>query len=254
MRLLLISIFVIGFSSCFDHSPRVGPIGPERDIFLINIENGDREFIAKILDKIDSIGPMVIGIEPYFKTIGNSKKDSILSASLKRLSGDILSYGIIDSNNEQHSIPIFSKAVDDEGYLSLEETSGLVKNMTPILEINGKIHESFALKIVERWKPSFKHTFTSNKSLPIVYTRTLNSFLHIYGSDLISLPLSEFDVANLKKSIFLVGYSGPDNENMYRTPLRFVGADTIQQDQPDTYGIVIIANQIRTILDIINQE
>ena len=253
MRDLLITSLVISLSSCSAQSPRVGPIGPERDIVLINIENGDRAFIAKVLDKIDSIGPSVIGIEPYFKTIGNPKTDSLLTASLKNLSGDILSFGIVD-NNEQHSIPIFTNYADDEGYLNLTETSGLVKNMTPLMEKNGKTYESFALKIVKQWSPSLKNPFTFNKSVPIAYTRTLNSFLNIYGTDLISLPLAEFDVENLKKMIFLVGYSGPGNENMYRTPLRFLEPDTLQQHQPDTYGIVIIANQIRTILDKMNQE
>jgi CHASE2 domain-containing sensor protein len=77
----------------------------------------------------------------------------------------------------------------------------------------------------------------------------LNSLLTINGTDLIELPITEFDLESLKNKIFLVGYVGPDDEDMYKTPLRFLNKDSKAQNQPDTYGLVIIANQIRTLLD-----
>ena len=121
--------------------------------------------------------------------------------------------------------------------------------MTPIKKIDEKIHESFALKIAKLWKPNLEISYSENKSLFIEYSRTLNSFLIINGADLIKLPITEFDLDNLKEKIFLVGYVGPNDEDMYRTPLRFLAKDTMAQNQPDTYGLVIIANQIRTLLD-----
>ena len=249
MRLLLISSVIISliFSSC--QTPHVGRIGPDRDIVLINIENGDRTFIAKILSKIDSIKPKVVGINVYFKTPKEDKEDSLLSSALNTLKGDILSYGISGNGIENHSIPIFTSAVDTEGFLTFEETNGLVSKMTPVKKIDGIIHESFALKIVKLWKPNLDVSFSENKSMFIEYSRTLKSFLIINGSDLIELPITDFDIDNLKENIFLVGYIGPNDEDMYRTPLRFIAKDTIAQRQPDTYGLVIIANQIRTLLD-----
>lgn len=121
--------------------------------------------------------------------------------------------------------------------------------MTPIKKIDEKIHESFALKIAKLWKPNLEISYSENKSMFIEYSRTLNSFLIINGADLIKLPITEFDLDNLKERIFLVGYVGPNDEDMYRTPLRFLAKDTMAQNQPDTYGLVIIANQIRTLLD-----
>ncbi len=44
-----------------------------------------------------------------------------------------------------------------------------------------------------------------------------------------------------------MGYLGPSNEDKHFTPLRSLGR--YDADEPDTYGLVIIANEIRTILE-----
>ena len=108
------------------------------------------------------------------------------------------------------------------------------------------IHESFALKIAKRWDPDLKTSFGVNESIPIEYSRTIEKYIRINGSDLIELPIREFDIPN---KIILVGYIGPKDEDMYRTPLRFLENRKLENNQPDTYGLVIIANQIRTILN-----
>ena len=97
MRVLLFSFIIIIFTSCSGQTPHVGPIGPDRDIVLINIENGDRTFIAKVLSKIDSIKPKVVGINVYFKSPKEAKEDSLLSFTLNILKGDILSYSAGES-------------------------------------------------------------------------------------------------------------------------------------------------------------
>ena len=48
---------------------------------------------------------------------------------------------------------------------------------------------------------------------------------------------------------FLVGYTGPENEDKHFTPLRFIDDKKYNHDEPDTYGLVIIANEMRTILE-----
>lgn len=249
MRVLLYVFIINILNSCSGQTPHLRPIKPDRDIVLINIEDGDRTFIAKILSKIDSIKPKVVGINIYFKSSKEAQGDSLLFNALNILKGDILTYGTDENGLEEHSIPIFTSAVDDEGFLKFEETKGLVSKMTPVKKINGKTHESFALKIAKLWKPNINASYPENESLSIEYSRTLNSFLMINGTGLIELPITEFDLDNLKNKIFLVGYVGPTDEDMFRTPLRFVAKDTVPQSQPDTYGLVIIANQIRTLLD-----
>ena len=41
--------------------------GADPDILLVNTENGDRTFMAKILSKIDSLKPVVVEIDVLLK-------------------------------------------------------------------------------------------------------------------------------------------------------------------------------------------
>jgi hypothetical protein len=45
----------------------------------------------------------------------------------------------------------------------------------------------------------------------------------------------------------LLGYIGPSNEDKHFTPIRL--AEKFPENEPDTYGIIIIANEIRTLLN-----
>ena len=117
--------------------------------------------------------------------------------------------------------------------------------MTPLSKIENQIHESFAYKIVKYWKPDFKPDFEINDQIPINYQRPLENFLRLDGSFLLETSIDNFD---LKNKIFLLGYIGPGKEDKYSTPLRFIGKE-FEHNDPDTYGLVIIANQIRTILN-----
>jgi CHASE2 domain-containing sensor protein len=221
----------------------VGSADP--DIVLVNIEDGDREFIGKVLLKIDSLRPILIGIDVFFFNKRTPLQDSTLVNSLQKVNNDILSYGLGDNKNFEHSESVFTQYATDEGFLKYDRTLGLISNMTPLPKIENKVHESFAYKIVKRWKPDFMPDIKENQQIPIIYQRTLDEYLKLDGSFLLGTNIDNFE---LKDKIFLVGYIGPGREDKYSTPLRFAGKE-LEHNEPDTYGLVIIANQIRTILD-----
>lgn len=244
LRFSIAMLFLFLFNQC--QTPHVRREGGDPDIVLINIETGDRTFIAQILSKIDSLNPVVVGIDVHFESTKDSKQDSALAVALRKLKNELLVYSIRDNGVQIHSIQLFTDAVEDEGLLKFENTFGLISNMRPLTKVNDKIHQSFALKIAKRWNPGLKTTFGVNESFPIEYSRTLDKYIRINGSDLIEMPVTNFDISN---KIILVGYIGPTNEDMYRTPLRLLEKNKLKHNQPDTYGLVIIANQIRTILE-----
>ena len=237
-------LLLLLFARC--EVPHVHNGGGDPDIVLVNIENGDRTFLAKVLSKIDSLNPVVVGIDVQFDSAKNFLQDSTLADALRKLKNGLLSFNIDNKGVAMHSFPLFTKAVEDEGLVRFEPTLGLISNMRPLTSVNDTIHESFALKIANRWNPDVKTTFGVNESFPIEYSNTLGTYLRINGSELIELPLSAFDIPN---KIILVGYIGPTEEDMYKTPLRFLEDRDLKNSQPDTYGLVIIANQIRTILN-----
>ena len=118
--------------------------------------------------------------------------------------------------------------------------------MTPLQKINDTVHESFAFKIIKYWKPDFVSQVKLNEKIDIKYTRNLEGFYVLNGSDLLNTNIDDFDLSH---KVFLVGYTGPGNEDKHFTPLRFVDNREYKSNEPDTYGLVIIANEIRTILD-----
>ncbi|QNA42700.1 CHASE2 domain-containing protein [Lacibacter sediminis] len=246
-RVPIYLIFIFSFFlNCKNPVPKVNLVGSaDPDIVLVNIEDGNREFISKILLKIDSLKPILIGIDVFFISKKTPQEDSALINSLQKVYNDILIYGLGNNNPFEHSDSAFTQYVTDEGYLKYDRTLSLISNMTPLPKIENTVHESFAYKIVKHWKPDFKLDIKENQQIPINYQRTLDKYLKLDGSLLIGTNIDNFE---LKDKIFLVGYIGPGREDKYSTPLRFVGKE-LEHDEPDTYGLVIIANEIRTLLD-----
>jgi CHASE2 domain-containing sensor protein len=226
--------------------PKVNLVGSaDPDIVLVNIEDGNREFIGKVLLKIDSLNPILIGIDVFFTGKKTPREDSTLVNSLQKIKNDILIYGVGKNNSFEHSESTFTQYVSNEGFLKYDRTLGLISNLTPLPKIENKVQESFAYTIVKHWKPDFSPDVKENQQIPINYQRTLEKYLRLDGSLLLGTNIDDFE---LKNKIFLVGYIGPGKEDKYSTPLRFVGKE-LEHDEPDTYGLVIIANQIRTLLN-----
>jgi len=193
------------------------------------------------LQKLDSLNSVVVGIDVTFQ--GVKKKDSVLIAALERLKNDILVYNVKEDGSINGSDSAFTN-LTDQGNLYLEQRLGLMTTIIPLQKINDKVYESFALKIVKKWKPDFISSIRVDEKIEIHYTRDLKKFNIINGSELLSLNAADYDHSN---KVFLVGYTGPGNADKYFTPLRLAGE--YKPNEPDTYGLVIIANEIRTILE-----
>ena len=217
------------------------------DIVLINIEQGDRAFIGKVLLKLDSLKPLVVGINVTFQ--GRKKQDSGLVAALERLKNDILIYNIKQGGVINGSDSVFTN-LTDKGNLYYEQRLNLITTIIPLQKINDSVYESFALKIIKHWKPDFVSKLKVDEKIDIRYTRNLEKFFVIDGSLLLDMNVADLALSN---KVFLVGYTGPENEDKHFTPLRFVNRK-YKPNEPDTYGLVIIANEIRTILEYKNRE
>lgn len=236
--LTLFSLFLF-FTSCRTRFVNI-ETSIDPDIVLINIENGDREFISKVLQKVDSLKPLVVGIDVTFQ--GSKKQDSFLTRALEHLGNDVLVYTARQDGSISGSDPVFTKFAD-QGNLNYEQKFGLVTTIIPLQNIKDSIHESFPLKIIKKWKPDFVASFKVDEKMDIEFSRDGSRFMTIAGSGLVDTPVDNFELAN---KVFLVGYTGPGNEDKYFTPLRSRG--DFRSNEPDTYGLVIVGNAIRTIL------
>lgn len=238
-RLLLLLII---FSACVSKSAKtVDTIDP--DIVLINIEEGDRSFISRTLLTIDSCKPKLIGIDAWFIQEKDSAQDIALVNALKNVNNVILGYTLDTFGQPIKSHLKFRAHVADEGLAVLQNEDGLSSHFTPITLIDDKENEHISLRIVRKWRPDFPVDIDKGKTIPINFTRTLDQFVHLNGSDLTVAK----NLKDINNKIVLFGYLGPSNEDKHFTPFR--KKLNIKNSEPDTYGVVIIANEIRTILN-----
>jgi CHASE2 domain-containing sensor protein len=215
----------------------------DKDIVLINIGDGDRTEIASLLLDIEKCNPLVIGIDVIFEGHRQPKVDSVLAHAMENMSNDILAYRFESNGKEERSIESIRKFAMDEGYVNVDRKRGEASYFTPLKEVDGKLYQSFALQIVKKWKPAFNYNGIVNKSIPILFQRGLKQYQHFQKEDLKDKGLQEF----LTNKIVLVGYLGPGDEDKHFTPMRYFTED--DDNKPDTYGLVIHANIIRTIID-----
>lgn len=245
MKILLASVISVLFAcnskKVFREVARTDKI--DQDIVLINIGNSDRTEIASLLLTIEKCNPLIVGIDVLFLKQRQSLEDSILANAIERVSNNILAYRFDSTGKEERSIDKFRKFANDEGYVDLDRRDGVSSHFTPIKEVEGQLYESFALRIIKHWKPGFKYNLTVNKSIPILFQRSQQQFYYFVRED-----LQEKDVCELlKNKIVLIGYLGPGDEDKHFTPIR--NNDKDLEGKPDTYGLVIQANAIRTILE-----
>lgn len=239
---LLLFLLLIALGQCRIPSVElVTTIDP--DIVLINIEDGDRAFIGKLIKTIDSCKPAVIAIDAIFLVEKDELQDSLLADALKIAQHDVLVYYVDENGKLRKNRERFAALAAASGFLHFEKDVGLVSNMTPLPKINGEVHQSFPLTIVNQWKPGFKHDIKTNKSIPIIYRRTLQQYTFFSGS---GFNVSEYGEYLVNK-VVLLGYLGPSDEDKNFTPLRLV--KDYPEDKPDTYNLVIVANAVRTLIE-----
>lgn len=244
VKIFFLLLFVFGLSTGCGDSPVHLSNSIEQDIVLVNIEEGDRSFIGNLILKLNSFKPAAIGLNAVFKGEKDRKQDSTLIDALARAQNVVIPYGYLGDGRFDNSHYTISSKAADRGLLYWEESGGEIKNMTPLKKIDDSIHESFALKILRHWQPGFKLNVDPNETIPIKYTNTLNKILHINGSDVLDSKVEDFVLQN---KVLIVGYIGPHNEDRRYTPMRWAEKG-FENEDPDTYGSVIIVNQIKTLL------
>jgi len=212
------------------------------DIVLVNLGEVDRAAIGQLLLSINRCHPLIIGIDAWFQNEKDNFQDSVLIAALDSIENDFLAYHFDSTGKIVKSHNKFSALAKDEGVVNGEYINGLQAGIIPIRNVGNHSHKLFSLKIIEQWKPGFKTTLKTDQKIPIKFTRTLDQFFHFDYYE-----IDNVDCEALRNKVVLVGYLGPSNEDKHFTPIRFVRK--YNSNEPDTYGLVIIANQIRTILE-----
>lgn len=240
--MIILSLF---FYSCksrkvYTEIAQTNIVDPE--IIIANIGDNSREQIAKLITNIGKCNPLVVGVDIVFPVEKSQFEDALLTDSFKGLKHDVIAFRIDTLGKAESSIEKIRKYAKVEGHIKVERDGNIVRYVTPIYEIDGKQFTSFALEIVKLWKPEFRHIFSNNKSIPILYQRGLNQFKTFALEDFESDSVR----ALIKDKIVLVGFLGPGGEDLHLTPVQ-TGVNNSEKGSY-MYVILIQANIIRTLL------
>ena len=246
---IIILLFIVSLtvSACGQGTPNVKTEkGADPDIVLINIGNCDRASISRIIRAVDSCQPAVIVVYAVFPRLKDPTGDSLLAQALRAAPNDILAFIINEKGETTASNALFTSEAAAAAEIDFEFTNGLVSRFTPLRKENGADKELLPLAVVKKWKPGFRYSIRPDQQLDIVYRYRASQYLTLTG-DLFTDPGVEPRL--LKGKVVILGFLGPGKEDLKKTPLRFLMDPEPPQNEPDTYGTVILANQVRTILD-----
>lgn len=230
--------------------------GIDQDIILVNVGDGDREYIANVINEINKLQPAVIGIDIMFMQRKNTRKDSILSQSIES-SPVVLAVKAPRVGAVEFSDALFSNRAMNNSSISAVVEETITNKFFPIMKlfnyypIKDAYHgtlEHFGVTIAKKFDSlqtsRFLQHVVPHQSYPIEYTRLGSGFNSYDYQDL------NFDPEKIKGKIVLLGYLGPTEEDKHHTPLKMKLLSLSNFNwEPDTYGLVIHANIIRMILN-----
>ncbi len=213
-----------------------------KDVVLINIGDIDRATITKLLDKVHSLNPSVIGLDVIFQNRGDSIIDQNLIQTIENCQSIVLPIVPKESISKEIKKP--------KGSINLEsDANGVVK----YVQLEGSEHfPSFSQVIAREYsEKSLSNTFKfleHSVLKEINYFGDHNNFTHYEWSEILDTTPS-IDFSN---KIVLIGYAGSNwdhkacAEDHYFTPL---DVSNNRLNHPSVSGMVIHANAITNFIN-----
>ena len=230
-------LLLLHLSSCSLQSDQ--PVEKHKEIVIVNLQEGDREFIAEMLLNVNTCEPRLIVLDAFFREEKDPKQDSILASALGDIE-DIFLINAKEGTEMSHSHSMFLDSVRDAGFVNLQATHHQPNFFQPVIEVRGERYEHAALKVRNFVNPDQPLDFEPEISLKIDYQNNLDGFHYWNGEDID--PISYKD--SLRDKIVLVGYLGPSFEDKHS-----VMHDGHTSEDPNMYGVVIIANILQQLLE-----
>jgi len=229
--------------------------GEVNNIQLINLGEGDRAYIARVINQVNSCSPAVIALDITFATYDSTSiNDSLLLTSISTSNTILAARYKMGTIYDVHSN--FLDSAYDCGYAQVEvdednyviDFSIYEKKYKSLYEKNhgAKKIFHFAYKIANEFDSIAAAKYlkdTVHPRTPIVISRLTDQFnIHDY-QDL------DFPCDDLRGKIVILGYLGPTNEDKHTTYARYHTKKYYGTNEPDMYGPIIVANQILMILE-----
>lgn len=221
-----------------------------KEITLINIGQGDREYIAHLLNSLSQCYPETIVLDAFFLKRKEKETDRLLMEAIDNNSV-VLSIKGGNHGGFFPSDPYFSKGATDSGLAQLSSQYGLALSYFPLKQMNSvekpilsHISVAAASQYDSARTQKFMQKVKVDQKYLIEYSAIQNNFIVYNYEDF------NFNCDELKDRIVILGYLGPGKEDRHKTPLGLEGIPVrYNRHKGDMYGAVIIANQILMILN-----
>ncbi len=216
--------------------------GKEERVVLVNIGEGNRRYFAEKIKEISACGPKVIGVDLFFKEFSaDSELDKLLMESIEQ------SNCILATKHEgigTHGVhKKYLEAATDYGYAELDIKDKFAAEFQVFRDGVTKRDYHFAYQLANEFDSiaasDFIQSLSGNRS-NIVISRLTNQFRIFDFEEII-------DCAAVQNKIVIMGYLGPTYEDKFTTYARY--HDQSDEDGPDMYGPVIVANQVLMMID-----
>lgn len=253
-----------------------GRYGLDTNVILINIGSLPRDGIAKQIEIINEYEPKVIGIDSFFRALKDKSSDETLRNAMMMTDKLVLASKIhFNYSKEKFDSVSYSNRFflenAETGFVNIiEELAGKtykdmsqdekdeknvkfiksVRSFVPKVEINGKQHLFFAVKLAQQIAPEKVDKFLKrNNEIELInFRRNFDNYITFDVKDIFE---RHPDLELMRGKIVLLGFLGPDlktlvNEDVFHTPLN---PQLLGKTFPDMYGLVIHANVISMIID-----
>jgi len=195
-----------------------------------------RAKIAELLERIDSCGPAVVGVDVIFEDFGfDPLADSILQTTVPKLKNAVFAYKLTDYKEEEHTFKstvhsfFTDKTAVDTGYVNT--VGGLYTTCLRYLSVNrnlqGKSVKSFTAAVAEKDMPGCLPANDANKY-----------FINYAHKDfpVVSCDSVPFNAKLIKNRIVLIGTLNSE-EDMHVTPIGKIP------------GLKVQAYSVQTLID-----
>lgn len=220
----------------------------DSNIVIINVEDLDRAGIIDLLSTIKGF-PKVTGLDVLFEEKKDKETDSVLAQTIKQFPNLVLASKLEFQENKFKKSGVFNVDAKHTGFVNfIGEENGTVRMFSPKETTENNIEKSFAVKIVEIYKPELvkKIIDRNNKTEIINYRRATEKYMVVSATEILT---GEINSNILKNKIVLIGFLGHHQYNIEDKHFSPMNSSFVGKSIPDMNGVVIHANIISMITE-----
>lgn len=227
----------------------------DRRIVIVNTGKIDRAEIGFLIEKINTYGPKVIGLDIFFTAPKEEEpeKDSILREALRKTNNVVaVSVGYWNKDSFNIMPNAFDDVLSKRGYANLiGEEIGTIREYSPFEEVNHQKYPQISTAIVKEFDPTAYHKLEKrHKQQEIInYTKRVDRYQVLNAGDVMTDNFDTNGRVKIKNQIVLLGYVNDDPNDVEDKKFTPLNSQVAGKAIPDMNGIFVQANIITMVLD-----